>query len=239
MAGNGQTELAEVLTGMRRCDSGKIKLLEEDVTNYSPKRLIELGIGDIPEDRAGMGLIMNFSIAENLILEIHSESPFSYPWFLPIKNKYFLNDDEIRSYAEQLVKEYDIVVPSVDVPARNLSGGNLQRLLLAKVLSRNPKLLIAAQPTAGLDVGATEFISEKLIEVRDQGVAILLISEDLYQILAVSDRIAIMYEGNIVGIVSATDADISEIGKMMTGIQSPGLVLDQLRIRIRLTLEVG
>jgi len=219
VSGNGQTELAEVLTGMRRCDGGTVKLLEEDVTNCNPKKLIGLGIGDIPEDRSGMGLIMNFSIAENLILEIHSESPFSYPWFLPFKNNYFLNEEEIRSYADQLVKEYGIVVPSVDVPARNLSGGNLQRLLLAKVLSRNPKLLIAAQPTAGLDVGATEFISEKLLEERGRGVAILLISEDLDRIMALSDRIAIMYEGRIVGVVSAADADISEIGRMMTGIE--------------------
>ncbi len=218
VSGNGQTELAEVLTGMRKCEAGIINLLEEDVTNYPPKKLIELGIGDIPEDRAGMGLIMNFSIAENLILEIHSDSPFSYPWFLPIKNKFFLNEEEIRRYAEQLVKEYGIDAPSVDVPIRNLSGGNLQRVHLAKVLSRKPKLIIAAQPTAGLDVGATEFISEKLIEERDRRVAILLISEDLDQIMALSDRIAIMYEGEIVGIVSATDADITEIGKMMTGI---------------------
>jgi len=219
VSGNGQTELAEVLTGMRKCDAGIIKLLEEVVTNYSPKKLIDLGIGDIPEDRAGMGLLMNSSIADNLILEIHSDSPFSDSWFLPIKNKFFLNEAEIRAYAEKLVKEYDIVVPSVDVPIRNLSGGNLQRVLLAKVLSRNPKLLIAAQPTAGLDVGATEFISEKLIEQRDRGVAILLISEDLDQIMTLSDRIAIMYEGKIVGIVPAADADIGQIGRMMTGIQ--------------------
>ena len=125
---------------------------------------------------------------------------------------------EIRRNAEQLIKEYDIATPSINVPARNLSGGNLQKLLLAKVLSRDPKLLIIAQPTAGLDVGATEFISNKLLEQREKQVAILLISEDLDSIMALSDRIAVFYEGKIVGIVPAADAKISKIGRMMTGI---------------------
>jgi simple sugar transport system ATP-binding protein len=219
VSGNGQAELAEVLTGMRKSTDGSVQYLDQDVTNYSPGQLIEIGVGDIPEDRPGMGLIMNFSIAENLILETHANPPFSESRFLPSNMKYFLNDDEIRKYAEKLVADYDIAASSVYIPARNLSGGNLQKLLLAKVLSRNPKLLIAAQPTAGLDVGATEFISNKILEQRKLGVAILLISEDLDQVMSLSDRIIVMYEGKIVGNVTAADADIAEIGRLMTGIQ--------------------
>ncbi|HEC65834.1 MAG TPA: ABC transporter ATP-binding protein [bacterium] len=218
VAGNGQKELADVLTGMRPCTAGMIRFREQDVTNYAPKKLIKLGIGDIPEDREGTGLLMNFSIAENLILESHAETPFSHRWFLPFGKQFFLKEDEIQKHAERIIEEYDIKIPSVDVPARNLSGGNLQRLLLAKVLSRNPKLLIAAQPTAGLDVGATEFISNKLLEERRKKMAILLISEDLDVILSLSDRIAVFYEGKIVGIVPVADAEISEIGRMMTGV---------------------
>ncbi|KKL72481.1 hypothetical protein LCGC14_2084490, partial [marine sediment metagenome] len=210
VSGNGQKELADVLSGMRPSTDGTIRFLEQDVTNYTPKKLIEMGIGDIPEDRAGTGLLMNFSIAENLILESHTKSPFSH--------RYFLNKDEIRKYSEKIIQEYDIDTPSPNVPVSNLSGGNLQKVLLAKVLSRNPKLLIIAQPTAGLDVGATEFISKKILEERERQVAILLISEDLGRIMTLSDRIAVIYEGKIVGIVPAADAKIREIGRMMTGV---------------------
>lgn len=217
VSGNGQKELADTLSGMRTATKGTIHYLEQDITNFPPMKLIGLGIGDIPEDRAGTGLIMNFSIAENLILESHNDSPFSHKWFLPFKRPYFLNNDEIQKYAEKIVKEYNIETPSVNAPARNLSGGNLQKLLLAKVLSRNPKLIIVAQPTAGLDVGATEFITNKLLEEREKGVAILLISEDLDLVMSISDRIAVIYEGKLAGIVPATEAKISEIGHMMTG----------------------
>lgn len=219
VSGNGQRELAEVLTGMRRATEGKVYVFGKDMTNRSPKKIIEQGVGHIPEDRLGMGLIMDFSVADNLILEIHSESPFSYRWFLPFDKKYFLDKQEIRKHAERLIQEYDIATPSVDAPTRNLSGGNLQRLILAKVLSRNPKLLVAAQPTSGLDVGATEFIRNKLMEQKGKGVAILLISEDLNEILSLSDRIAVMYEGKIVGIIPAAKAEIREIGLMMAGVK--------------------
>jgi len=211
ISGNGQKELADVLSGMRPSTDGTIRFLKQDITNYTPKKLIEIGIGDIPEDREGTGLLMNFSIAENLILESHTKTPFSHRWFL--------NKDEIRKHAEKIIQEYDIDTPSPNVPVRNLSGGNLKKVLLAKVLSRNPKLLIIAQPTAGLDVGATEFISKKILEERERQVAILLISEDLERIMTLSDRIAVIYEGKIVGIVPTADAKISEIGRMMTGVE--------------------
>ena len=217
VAGNGQRELAEVLTGMRRVTKGKAYIFRKDMTNRPPKKIIEQGVGHIPEDRMGMGLIMDFSIAENLILEIRSKPPFSHRWFLPFDKKCFLDKHEIRKHAERLIQEYDIAAPSADVPARNLSGGNRQRLILAKVLFRNPKLLVATQPTSGLDVGATEFIRKKLMEQKEKGVAILLISEDLNEIMSLSDRIAVMYEGKIVGIVPAAKAKIREIGLMMAG----------------------
>ena len=212
ISGNGQKELADVLSGMRPSTDGTVHFLKQDITNYKPEKLIELGIGDIPEDRAGVGLVMNFSITENLILESHTKTPFSH--------RYFLKKDEIRKYAEEIIQEYDIDTPSPNVPVRNLSGGNLQKVLLAKVLSRNPKLLIVAQPTAGLDVGAAEFISKKLLEQKKRQVAILLISKDLERIMTLSDRIAVMYEGKIVGIVPAAGANISEIGRMMTGVEN-------------------
>jgi simple sugar transport system ATP-binding protein len=219
VSGNGQRELAEVLSGMRKASEGKVYVFGRDMTNLSPKKIIEQGVGDISEDRLGTGLILGFSVAENLVLETRSMSPFSYQWFLPFAKRYFLNRNEIHKNAERLIQEYEIMTPSVDAPARNLSGGNLQRLILAKVLSRNPKLLVAAQPTSGLDVAATEFIHGKLIEQRERGVAILLISEDLNEIMSLSDRIAVMYEGKIVGIIPASKAQIQEIGLMMTGVK--------------------
>ena len=217
VAGNGQRELAEVLTGLRRATSGEVHVMRKDMTNSSPKKIIDQGVGHIPEDRMGMGLIMDFSIANNAILETHSKSPFAHRWFMPFDRKWFLNKKEIGRHAEKLIQEYDIVTPSKDVPAKNLSGGNLQRLILAREMSRNPKLLIANQPTRGLDVGATEFIRSKLMEQRGKGMAILLISEDLDEIMSMSDRIAVMYEGKIAGMVPAAKAKIKEIGLMMAG----------------------
>lgn len=155
---------------------------------------------------------MDLSVAENAILEVHSKPPFSHGFM-----GWFLDTSELSTYAEKLISEYAIKTPSKDTPARHLSGGNLQRLVLARELSRNPKLLIAAQPTRGLDVGATEYIRRKLIDQRESGVAILLISEDLDEITSLSDRIAVMYEGRIVGMMCADKAKVEEIGLMMSG----------------------
>ena len=224
VAGNGQRELAEVLTGMRKAESGNVSLFGEDVTGLSPRELIDLGVGHIPEDRIGTGLIADFSIAENLVLEVRSNPPFAHRWFLPSTRflpfamNYFLNHREIRDHAERLVEEYGILTPSLDAPARNLSGGNLQRLILAKVLSRSPKVLVAEQPTAGLDIGATEFIIGKLRGEKEKGAGIVLISGDLNEVMAVSDRVAVMYNGEIVGIVSAQEVNIAEVGLMMGGV---------------------
>ena len=217
VAGNGQRELAEVITGMSRATSGRVKIFGRDLTNHSPKEIIEHGVGHIPEDRQGMGLIMDFSIAENLILEVRSTAAFAHKWFLPFDRRYFLEEQKIRKHAENLVREYEIAITSVHAPARTLSGGNLQKLILAKVLSREPRLLVAEQPTAGLDVGASEFIWQKMREERQNGTSILLISSDLNEIMSLSDCIAVMYEGKIVGVVPIAGASIQKIGLMMGG----------------------
>jgi simple sugar transport system ATP-binding protein len=209
VAGNGQTELAQVITGLRKAISGKVIINGKDVTNKPPKEIIKQKTAYIPEDRMRLGLIRDFSVAENLILKIH-DTP-------PIANRFFLNFSEIGAFSEKLIKEFNVITPSKDVAAAKLSGGNLQRLLLARELSLNPELIIAEQPTRGLDVGATEYIRKKLLEERDKGAAVLLISYELDEILSLSDRIAVMYEGEIMGIVKPEEVTIEEIGMMMAG----------------------
>jgi simple sugar transport system ATP-binding protein len=209
VAGNGQTELAQVITGLRKAISGRVIINGKDVTNKPPKEIIKQKTAYIPEDRMRLGLIRDFSVAENLILKIH-DTP-------PIANGFFLNFSEIGAFSERLIKEFNIVTPSKDVAAAKLSGGNLQKLLLARELSLNPELIIAEQPTRGLDVGATEYIRKKLLEERDRGAAVLLISYELDEVLSLSDRIAVMYEGEIMGIVKPEEVTIEEIGMMMAG----------------------
>ena len=210
VAGNGQTELAEVLTGMRKVVSGKVLLQGSDLTNASPREMIKHGIGHIPEDRMGSGLILDMSIAENLVLEVRNDPRF--------EKRYLIDNEQVHLNARRLVEEYSISCAGVDAPARTLSGGNMQKAILAKVLSRNPKVLIAVQPTSGLDVGATEFINEKLKEQRSLGVGILLISGDLNEIMVLSDRIVVLYEGKIMGTMPAEGAKLEKIGLMMGGI---------------------
>jgi simple sugar transport system ATP-binding protein len=210
VAGNGQTELAEILKGMRKVTRGKVLLQGTDVTNSSPREMIKHGVGQIPEDRLGSGLVLDMSIAENLVLEMRTDPRF--------EKRYLLDGEQVRQNAKRLVEEYSISCGGVDAPARTLSGGNMQKLILAKVLSRNPRVLIAAQPTSGLDVGATEFITEKLREQRRLGVGILLISSDLNEIMSLSDRIACIFEGKVMGIVQGRTADLKGIGLMMGGV---------------------
>ncbi len=211
VSGNGQSELAEVIAGLREVKEGKVFICGRDLTNASPREVIEAGLAHIPEDRIEVGLIKDFTIAENLILESYYKPPFA-------RGK-FLNHREIINNALKLIKEYAIKTPSPRVPVRILSGGNLQKVVLARELSRCPKVIIAAQPTRGLDVGATEYIRQKLEEERRKGAAILLISEDLEEILTLSDRVAVMYEGEIMGIVPVEWAreHVDEIGLMMAG----------------------
>jgi len=219
VAGNGQRELEEVLMGLRKAVGGKVVIHGEDMTNSPPEKVIAEGVGYIPEDRTKRGVVPDASIAENLTLKICSKPPFAYQWFLPFRATWFLNEKEIDKYVEGLIQEYDIVTPSKNVATRNLSGGNLQRLILARELSRGPALIVAAQPTGGLDISATEFIRNKLVEAKSKGAAILLISEDLDEIMSTSDRIAVIYGGEIVGNLVTAEAKIETIGAMMAGMK--------------------
>jgi ABC-type uncharacterized transport system ATPase subunit len=208
VSGNGQRELAEVISGLRPASAGSVHIGDADMTNCSPAEIIQAGLGYIPEERHRVGAIGDFTVAENAILETH-RSHFT--------QGIFLNQHAIRKHVSDLISNYDVKTPSSETPARNLSGGNLQKLILGRELSRHPELLLAAQPTRGLDVGATEYIRQELMKARDQGTAILLISEDLDEILSLSDRILVMYEGQIVGVLSSKEADIETLGLMMGG----------------------
>ncbi len=209
VAGNGQRELVEVLTGLRRAERGKILLLGREVTNRSPRLLSDLGCAHVPEERIRMGIVPALPVEENLILKRHHRPPFCW--------RGLLRPRAIRSFAHRAVEEYAILTPSLRTPAKLLSGGNIQRLILARELSGRPAVVIAAHPTYGLDVGATEQIRQLLLRQREEGAAVLLVSEDLEEILELSDRIAVMFRGEIMGIVSAGEASLEEIGLMMAG----------------------
>ncbi len=205
VSGNGQTELANILSGMLKPTSGKVIFDDRDITGYDPLAISKTGIGRIPEDRHA-GIIHEMTVAENLALENLNE----------YTHNGMLNRKKIREHAEQMIKEYQIKANPTD-QTRKLSGGNIQKVILARALSTQPRLVIAAQPTRGLDVGATEYVRNKLLEQRKQGVAVLLISEDLDEILSLSDRIAVIYEGRIVGILPANKATEELLGLLMCG----------------------
>jgi simple sugar transport system ATP-binding protein len=207
VSGNGQNELAEVICGLRKATEGNVFLNGRDMTNRPTRDILKQGVGYIPEDRLGKGIAMSCTIAENFLLNVCEESRFSRRGFLDAK--------AINRHSDKLILDFDLRTPSRDIPAKHLSGGNLQKLLLARELSKQPRLLIAVQPTRGLDVGATEYVRTKLSEKA--GTSILLISEDLDELFCLSDRIAVMYEGKIQGIVSTAEADIDDIGVMMGG----------------------
>jgi ABC-type uncharacterized transport system ATPase subunit len=176
--------------------------------------VIAQGLSYIPEERMTDGMIKEFTVAENLILREHNKAPYSRGGFL--------NFRAISRQSEALIEQYNVKTPSQETPVKNLSGGNIQKLLLARELSRNPKVVVAAQPTRGLDIGATEYVHKVLMEQRSEGTAILLISEDLDEILALSDRIIVIYEGAIMGEVVADQATPEELGLMMAGVPSQG-----------------
>lgn len=207
VAGNGQSELADVLTGLRRCVTGKICVQGEEITNQTPKKGIKMGVSHIPEDRTHVGTAPNLSVTDNVIMKKYTHEPISHGWML--------NTIEAEKYANELKSAYDIVVPSINTPVRLLSGGNLQRVILAREISSQPTFMVAVQPTRGLDVGAIEGVQRLLLLQREAGSAVLLISEELEELLALSDRICVIYEGEIMG--ETTDGDIKKIGLMMTG----------------------
>ncbi|MCC7163387.1 MAG: ABC transporter ATP-binding protein [Anaerolineae bacterium] len=210
VSGNGQRELAEAIAGMRRATAGTIWVDNQNVTNQSPAQVSASGVAFVPEERMTMGVVREFTVAENAILETHA-----YP---PLANRGVFDFGQINDHCTRLVREYDVKTPSLDTPVKSLSGGNIQKLILARELDRAPRLLLAAQPTRGVDIGATEYIHKRLIEQRANGTAVLLISEDLEEVRALSDRIAVMYEGQIVGIVSP-DSKMEDLGLMMAGIK--------------------
>lgn len=207
--GNGQSELIEALTGLRHVDGGTVKLLGKDITNLSPRKITESGVSHIPEDRHKHGLVLDFSVSENMVLETYYKAPFNKGGFL--------NFDAIDKHATRLVERFDVRTPSIATHARSLSGGNQQKAIIAREIDKNPTLMIAAQPTRGLDVGAIEFVQQQLIAQRDQGKAVLLISFELDEIINVSDRIAVIYEGQIVGEVLPEKTNDQELGLMMAG----------------------
>ncbi len=207
--GNGQSELIEAITGLRKVESGSIAMNGKEITNWPVRRITEEGIGHIPEDRHKHGLVLDFSVRDNIVLQTYYKNPFS--------KKGFLNFNTITKKAKELIAQFDVRTPSEYTLARALSGGNQQKAIIAREVDRNPDLLIAAQPTRGLDVGAIEFIHKKLIEQRDKGKAVLLVSLELDEILNVSDRVAVIYEGKIVAIVDAKATDEQELGLLMAG----------------------
>ncbi len=209
--GNGQTELVEVLTGLHAASAGTVRILGQEVTNASPRRVTELGVAHIPEDRQRDGLVLSFPVSDNFILCTYYQPPFS--------QGVRLRFEAIQTYADRLVEEFDVRPPNPALEVASLSGGNQQKVIVAREFSRPIQLLIAAQPTRGLDVGSIEYIHRRLIQKRDEGCAVLLVSVELDEIMALSDRIAVMYEGRIADTVDAEDVTREELGLLMAGAQ--------------------
>ena len=210
VSGNGQRELAEAITGLRRITDGRVFLEGKEVTNNPPGEITDRMLAYIPEERMRDGMIKNFSVAENMILREHHKQPYSRSGFLNLR--------EIANHSDQLIGKFRVKTPSHDTLAKNLSGGNIQKVVLARELSRHPRVIVAAQPTRGLDIGATEYVREQLLEQRRKGVAVMLISEDLDEILALSDRIAVIYEGQIMDILPREAASPEKLGLLMAGV---------------------
>jgi ABC-type uncharacterized transport system ATPase subunit len=208
VAGNGQSELAEVVTGLRP-STGSIQLHGEEIGNRPAGIPIAMGVAHVPEDRIGVGTAPNLSVTDNVIMKSYRLPPISRGWVL--------YGPAARRKAESLRTSYSIAAPSIETRVRHLSGGNLQRLILAREIESHPRLMVACQPTRGLDVGAIETVHRLLLERRAAGTATLLISEELDEILALADRVAVIYEGRIVGVFDAATADVHELGLLMTG----------------------
>jgi simple sugar transport system ATP-binding protein len=207
--GNGQSELVEAITGLRAVRAGDILMGGHSSLDLSPAEILAAGLGHVPEDRLRRGLIGPFTVAENLILGYHQQDAF--------RNLGILREPQIVAHAKELVALYDIRTPSPLTPCSSLSGGNQQKTVLARVLSSQPKALVVAQPTRGLDVGATEYVHNQLLGMRDKGVAVLLISADLDEVRSLSDRIGVLYQGEIVAEKPAREFTEQELGLFMSG----------------------
>jgi simple sugar transport system ATP-binding protein len=207
--GNGQSELIEVITGLLKPKNGKVIFKGKDITGFTPRQVSDEGVGHVPEDRHKRGLVLKYSLSENAILGNHFKKPFS--------KGILLDYGKVKEYAKKLIKEFDVRTPNESVFAASLSGGNQQKLVVAREISKDPDMLIVAQPTRGLDVGAIEYIHRRLVQERDSGRAVLLVSLELDEIISLSDRIAVMYDGKIVGILNSEDATEQKLGILMAG----------------------
>ncbi|KRM07223.1 ABC transporter ATP-binding protein [Lactobacillus kitasatonis] len=216
--GNGQDELVEAITGLRHVNSGKVIINNQNMTNKKVRQITEAGVAHIPADRQKYGLILNLPLAENLVLQTYYKQPYS--------KHGIINHQAIYEHAEELIKKYDIRTTSAELPASDLSGGNQQKAIIARELDRNSDLIIAFQPTRGLDVGAIEYIHKQLLAERDAGKAVLLVSYELDEIMQLSDRIAVLHDGKISGEVKPEDTNDTELGLLMTGIKKEGAVND-------------
>jgi simple sugar transport system ATP-binding protein len=210
--GNGQTELVEAVTGLREPLAGSISLLGTEITHATPRQITELGSAHVPEDRQRDGLVLSFTVADNLVLNTYYQPPFT--------KGVVMQPDVIVEEADTLIKQYDIRTPSSLASVGTLSGGNQQKVIVAREFSRPIKLLIASQPTRGLDVGSIEYIHGRILEKRDEGTAVLLVSPELDEIMQLSDRIAVMYRGKIVAVVDAAEISKEEVGLLMAGVVS-------------------
>ena len=208
--GNGQTELVKAITGLSHPVNGKMELLGQDITHASPRTITELGSAHIPEDRQKDGLVLTATIADNLVLNTYYLDPFA-------KNV-MIQEEEVHNNAEMIIENFDVRTPSSLIPVGSLSGGNQQKVIVGREFSRPIKFLVAAQPTRGLDVGSIEYIHNRLLDKRDDGCAILLVSTELDEIMELSDRIAVMFDGNIIAVVDAEGATKEQIGLLMAGV---------------------
>ncbi|TKB23298.1 ABC transporter ATP-binding protein [Desulfopila sp. IMCC35006] len=214
VSGNGQSELAEVINGIRKVQSGRILFDGEDITNRTPQQIIDRRMGYIPADRLHEGTVAGFSVKENMILKDYARPPLAQATFL--------KDRAICRYANDLVAKFAIKTPSIDTTCASLSGGNIQKVIVAREMNRRPKVLVAVYPTRGLDMGAAEFVHSELLAARDKDETVLLISEELEELINLSDRIAVIYEGKILKIIPAKQAQKSALGLLMAGVQSHG-----------------
>ena len=209
VAGNGQRELVEAITGLRTVTHGRIRINDIDITNQSPRKIHNTGVSHVPEERIRFGIAPNLFLYENAILKQHHQRKFS--------RRAFLAYGRIKAHTRQLIKDFQVATPSIHVQTKNLSGGNIQKLILGREIADNPDLLVASHPTYGLDVGATEYLRNQLLKRRAEGGAVLLVSEDLDEIFELCDRVAVIFQGKFMGILESDDSRIADIGLMMAG----------------------
>jgi simple sugar transport system ATP-binding protein len=209
VSGNGQRELVEAITGLRPVESGKVAIDGNDITNESVRCIYNSGIAHVPEERIKFGIAPGLCVYDNAILKQHHKKKYS--------NKLFLAYSKIKQHAQNLLDDFKVLAPSINVQTKNLSGGNIQKLILGREISENPSLLVASHPTYGLDVGATEYLRKQLLKRRKEGGAVLLVSEDLEELFELCDRIAVMFQGEFMGILNSDDPRLNDIGLMMAG----------------------